>query len=71
MAYQNHTRTAQAGLALEISATVHRLIQAAHDRRAYRKTVRELSRLDDQTLADLGMHRSGIRAAAHKTVYGV
>ena len=38
-------------------------MQAAYDYLAYRATVRELSELDAATLADLGIHRSGIRAA--------
>lgn len=71
MAQMSETRTHQAGLAIEISAGVHHLIQAVHDQIAYRATVRELSNLDDATLADLGIHRSGIRAEARKAVYGV
>ena len=71
MAFNIATRTDQPGLALEISAAVHHLMLAIHDHRLYRTTVRELSRLDDATLADLGMHRSGIRAIARKAVYGV
>lgn len=70
MAIGHETRTTQSALALEISAFVHHLVQAAHDHRAYRQTLRELSRLDDAALADLGLHRSGIRAAAREAVYG-
>ena len=33
-------------------------------RQVVRSTVDALSQLDDATLADLGLHRSGIRAAA-------
>lgn len=71
MAIATETRTAQPVLALEISAAVHHLIQRLADFRAYRATVTELSKLDDRTLADLGIPRSGIRGAARYAVYGV
>lgn len=71
MAFNTQTRAAHSALALEISAGVHHLVQAANDFRLYRATLRELSRLDDRTLADLGLHRSGIRAAARKAIYGL
>jgi len=71
MAHWYETRAAQSGLALEIAATVHHWVQAAQDYRAFRATIRELSRLDEATLTDLGMHRSSIRAEARKAVYGV
>jgi uncharacterized protein YjiS (DUF1127 family) len=71
MAFANETRTTMpSGLALEISAGVHHLVQAVADYRAYRATLAELRRLDDRALADLGLHRSGIRATAHQAVYG-
>ncbi len=37
----------------------------------FRKTVSELRGLSRLELADLGMSYGGIRAAAHKAVYGV
>ncbi|KZY35960.1 hypothetical protein A3731_16395 [Roseovarius sp. HI0049] len=70
MATYSEKSAAQAGLAIEISAAAHHLMQAAYDYLAYRATVRELSELDAATLADLGIHRSGIRAEARKAVYG-
>jgi len=71
MAFNTVTRTAPSALALEVSAFVHHAIQALNDYRLYRATVRELSRLDTATLADLGLSRSGIRAEALKAVYGI
>ena len=71
MAFANETRTTTpSGLALEISIAVHHLVQAIVDYRAYRATLAELRDLDTRTLADLGLNRSGLRAAAHKAVYG-
>lgn len=70
MAFANLTRGTASGLSLEISAAVHHLMQAAHDYMTYRQTIRALSRLDEASLADFGLHRSGIRAAARKAVYG-
>ncbi|MCZ7675271.1 MAG: DUF1127 domain-containing protein [Roseovarius sp.] len=70
MAFNTETRTARSSLALDISAGVHRLVQRLQDHINYRTTVRELSRLDDATLADLGIYRSSIQFEAHKAVYG-
>ena len=71
MAFANDTRTSTpSGIALEISAAVHHAVQAIADYRAYRATLAELRRLDARALADLGLHRSGIRATAHQAVYG-
>jgi uncharacterized protein YjiS (DUF1127 family) len=39
-------------------------------KREYRKTVSELSRLSGRELADLGLNRSSIHAAAYEAVYG-
>jgi len=64
-------QTRPSSLAIEISATVHHAVQAIQDYRAYRITLRELARLDDATLADLGLHRSGLRAEARRAIYGV
>ncbi|WP_111732002.1 DUF1127 domain-containing protein [Roseovarius amoyensis] len=71
MVFNTESRTASSGLALEFSAAVHHLMQRLHDYKTYRKTVRELSKLDDRTLAELCIHRSGITAEARKAVYDV
>jgi uncharacterized protein YjiS (DUF1127 family) len=70
MAFANYTRATDTGLSLEISAVVHTLMTRAVDYRAYRKTLAELRALDNRTLADLGLHRSGLRAEAIRAVYG-
>ncbi len=71
MAHETRTSAAQPGLALEISAAVHHLMQRLGDMRDYYVTVRDLHRLNDATLADLGIARSDIETVARKAVYGV
>ena len=43
------------------------LLSAVRRIMLYRKTVEELSRLDDRDLQDLGIARSDIRQIAHET----
>lgn len=38
--------------------------------RMFRRTLRELETLTARELADLGLSRGGLRAAAHEAVYG-
>ena len=40
-------------------------------RRAYNKTVRELSKMTDRDLADIGFSRSEIKARALKSIYKI
>ncbi len=42
-----------------------------HKRRAYNKTVRELSKMTDRDLADIGFSRSEIKARALKSIYKI
>ncbi|GHF43542.1 DUF1127 domain-containing protein [Seohaeicola zhoushanensis] len=47
-------------------------VKAAHARRkVYRQTYAELAGLSDKELADLGLHRSGIRRIALEHAYGL
>lgn len=69
MAFATENR-ALSGLNLEISRGVYTLMSRVADYRAYRRTVAELRALSDHELVDLGLSRSGIRAAAVKAVYG-
>lgn len=71
MTFVTQSRSTPSSLAIEISAVVHHAMQAVSDYLIYRRTLRALAQLDDAMLADLGMHRSGIRAEARKAVYGV
>ncbi|WP_373356635.1 DUF1127 domain-containing protein [Pseudoroseicyclus sp. CXY001] len=44
--------------------------ERAAQARVYRSTVKELSSLGDRDLADLGLHRSMIKAVARTAAYG-
>lgn len=71
MAHANQTRAAATTLSVELSAVIYHAYQRLVDYRAYRRTVAELSKLSNSDLADLGMTRTTINAAARKAVYGV
>jgi uncharacterized protein YjiS (DUF1127 family) len=51
-------------------ATLADLIKSAAQRRAYNRTVRELSELNSAQLADLGLHRGMIHSVARDVTYG-
>jgi uncharacterized protein YjiS (DUF1127 family) len=70
MAHASDKRTTGTALSLEVSAAVYHGVQALHDHVRYRATRRALARLDPSVLADLGLTRQGIRAAAREAVYG-
>jgi uncharacterized protein YjiS (DUF1127 family) len=70
MTFAHDTRGANAVLALEISSAVNHFFQRIDDYRLYRQTLRTLRDLDDRTLVDLGLHRSGLRAEALRATYG-
>jgi uncharacterized protein YjiS (DUF1127 family) len=70
MSFTSYTRAAETGLGLELSAALHHAMQRLSDYRTYRSTLNELRRLDDRTLADIGIPRSGLRAEAIHAVYG-
>lgn len=71
MAYVN---TARAGSPSILEALLHpmgALRVAVQRRRVYAQTVAELNSLSDRDLADLGIHRSLIRAVAKEAAYGM
>lgn len=57
----------------QVGARVANLINGLRVRKArysvYRTTVRELDALSERELADLGIHRSAIRAIAYQAAY--
>lgn len=71
MAYVNSTLHAdQLSLREVIAHPFSALRLMAQRRRVYLQTVSELSALSDRDLADLGLHRSMVRAVAKDAAYG-
>lgn len=70
MTFANYSRATETGLGLELGAALNHLMQRVADYRIYRATLSELQGLSDRSLADLGLHRSGLRGIALHAVYG-
>lgn len=71
MAYVNITARADTLSFRElVLRPMHSLQLMAKRRRVYRQTFAELDALSDRELADLGLHRSLIRAVAKDAAYG-
>lgn len=71
MAYVNSTlRADNLSLRDMIAHPMAALQLMVQRRRVYLQTVSELSALSDRDLADLGLHRSMIRAVAKDAAYG-
>ncbi|MFT6605007.1 MAG: hypothetical protein ACJA2X_000183 [Halocynthiibacter sp.] len=70
MAYVHSVRTADAGITDRISAVFKDLGERYSQYATYRKTLRELGELSNRELADLGIHRSSLRAIAIEAAYG-
>lgn len=70
MAYVNDIRSADAGLFDRIAAATKALGARYAQHRVYRQTLDELATLSNRELADLGLHRSQLRAIAHEAAYG-
>ena len=67
--YEARARVERANAVHDAFAAFGRAV-AAVARRAARATIRGLQALDDRTLADIGVHRGGIRAVAWAAVDG-
>ncbi|MFW8596236.1 DUF1127 domain-containing protein [Cribrihabitans neustonicus] len=68
MAYSTVSAPAASGFSLR--AALSTLADAWRQRREYKRTVNELRALSNRELADIGLHRSGIRGVAREQVYG-
>lgn len=58
------------GLRARIERALARWADERARRRVYRETYRELARLTDRELADLGIDRGNIDAVAYEAAYG-
>ncbi|MGR3540725.1 MAG: DUF1127 domain-containing protein [Hasllibacter sp.] len=71
MALANDIRIARnAGFGAGLTATLREARTRLTDWVLYRRTIRELDRLTARELADLGLSRAGLKAAAREAVYG-
>lgn len=70
MTFASYTQIGDKDLRLSLSSSLYRMMQRFQDYREYRRTIVALRDLNAAQLADLGLHRSGIIAAAREAVYG-
>lgn len=69
MAYTTHSRSTTHFAAQNFDFLAN-MKQKWIDHRAFKRTVRELSKLGRAELADLGMSESSIHSVAYEAVYG-
>ena len=69
MTYVNTTQSYDIGLMQRLRNALELVRASAAQRRTYNTTVRELAALGDRDLADLGIHRSNIRAIAYEAAF--
>ena len=69
MTYVNTTQSYDIGLMQRLRNALDLVRASAAQRRVYNVTVRELAVLGDRDLADLGIHRSNIRAIAYQAAF--
>ena len=70
MAFVNQTRPATHTLAERFDTFRANFAEASAKRAVFRKTIHELDALSNRDLADLGIHRSTIKAVAYEAAYG-
>ncbi|MGR3491592.1 MAG: DUF1127 domain-containing protein [Shimia sp.] len=64
------TTTATPGLFARVGDVLKGQMTQYETFRAYRNTLQELRTLNDRELADLGLSRAGLKAAAYASTYG-
>lgn len=69
MTFVNTTHTYDIGFVQRLRNMVDLAKASAAQRSVYNTTVRELSILSNRDLADLGIHRSNIRAIAYEAAF--
>ena len=70
MAFLNTSHSFEANILERASATWKSMTEQYAQYRLQRRTMNELSTLSNQGLADLGIHRSTIRATAQAVSHG-
>lgn len=70
MAMATKIHAGGSGIALLVGSGLHGLMRRLEERRTYRRTVAELSRLGDRELNDLGISRYDITRVARSAAYG-
>lgn len=70
MAYVSISRPVFGGTVEGALSFVRRLREARQRYRVYRQTLRELTKLTDKELSDLGFSRAGLRGVARDAAYG-
>ncbi|NDV00355.1 DUF1127 domain-containing protein [Pseudoroseicyclus tamaricis] len=70
MAHATTSRASTFTIGQRFRAGFAMVSERAAQNRVYRSTIAELSNLNDRELADLGLHRSMIKAVARTAAYG-
>ncbi len=69
MAASTHYSSPRGMLFAPLTSWIHTLREKFARHQNYRRTFNELSVLSSHQLADLGLHRSGLRQAAYQAAY--
>ncbi len=69
MAHMTYTPTLNRPVLTVLSDMVGGLVARYAQRRLYARTLRELGRLGDRELNDLGLHRSTLKSVAYHATY--
>ncbi|MFV0512804.1 MAG: DUF1127 domain-containing protein [Jhaorihella sp.] len=70
MAYSTHMNAHKAAGLANPTALIESALDRLRTHLRYRRTLAELSQLDNRQLADLGLNRSMLQSTARRAVYG-